>query len=100
MALTDDLQAKVAEIFKSSWTERDGTTVPEPSALKLTNDAVKLTGTVLYADMRESTALVDTKTKRFAAEIYKTYLHCAAKIITSEGGVITSYDGDRIMAVF
>jgi class 3 adenylate cyclase len=37
---------------------------------------------------------------RFAAEIYKTFLHCAAKIIRSEDGVITAYDGDRIMAVF
>src|ERR1017187_1988021 len=35
-----------------------------------------------------------------AAEIYKTYLHCAAKIIRSEGGSITSYDGDRIMGIF
>jgi class 3 adenylate cyclase len=34
------------------------------------------------------------------AEIYKTFLHCAAKIIRSEGGVITAYDGDRVMAVY
>ena len=38
--------------------------------------------------------------QHLAAKIYKTYLHCAAKIIQSEGGVITSYDGDRIMAVY
>lgn len=43
---------------------------------------------------------VDQYKPEFAAEIYKSYLHCAAKIIRSEGGVITSYDGDRIMAVF
>jgi len=28
------------------------------------------------------------------------YLHCAAKIISDEGGSITAYDGDRIMGVF
>lgn len=27
-------------------------------------------------------------------------MHCSAKIIRSEGGEITSLDGDRIMAVF
>jgi class 3 adenylate cyclase len=27
-------------------------------------------------------------------------LHCAAKIIRSESGEITAYDGDRVMAVF
>ncbi len=30
--------------------------------------------------------------------LYKAYLHCAAKIISNEGGEITAYDGDRIMA--
>ena len=61
---------------------------------------MKLTGTVLYADLADSTDLVDRYKKPFAAEIYKTFLHCAAKIIRDQGGVITAYDGDRIMAVY
>ena len=44
--------------------------------------------------------LVDTQKPLPAAEIYKTYLVCAARIIESEGGAITAYDGDRIMAVY
>jgi class 3 adenylate cyclase len=100
MGLGDDLKKEVAEVFRSTWTERDGQVVPEPESLKLTNDAIKLTGTVLYADMAESTHLVDKYKAHFAAEVYKTYLHCAAKIIRSEAGEITAYDGDRIMAVF
>jgi class 3 adenylate cyclase len=32
--------------------------------------------------------------------VYKAYLYCAAKVVRSEGGEITAYDGDRIMAVF
>lgn len=43
---------------------------------------------------------MDIRKKEFAAEIYKTFLHCAGKIIRAEDGVITAYDGDRIMAVF
>jgi len=68
--------------------------------VKLGNDAVKLTSTVLYADLAESTWLVDNNPPTFAAEIYKSYLHCATKIIRSEGGEITAFDGDRVMAVF
>ena len=34
------------------------------------------------------------------AEVYKTFLFCAAKLVREQGGTITSYDGDRIMAVF
>jgi class 3 adenylate cyclase len=100
MALKDDLQTEVATIFRSVWTERDGTVVPADDSIKLTNDAVNLDAVVLYADLADSTALVDGQTKQFAAEIYKTFLHCAAKIITSEGGVVTAYDGDRVMAVY
>lgn len=100
MALKEDLQNEVDNIFSQKWTERDGTKVPEPKDLKLSNDAVKLEGTILYADLAESTKLVDSKKNFFAAEIYKTYLHCAAKIIRAEDGVVTAYDGDRIMGVF
>jgi len=60
----------------------------------------KLNATLLYADLSASTALVDTSKALFAAEVYKVYLHCAAKIIRSEGGAISAYDGDRVMAVF
>lgn len=100
MALEDDLKAEVEQIFKSVWTTRDGTTVPDPEDIKLGNDAVELDGTVLYADLTASTVLVDSYSAQFAAEIYKTYLHCAAKIIKNQGGSITAYDGDRIMAVY
>jgi class 3 adenylate cyclase len=100
MGLKEDLQKEVDNIFSESWTTRDGTKVPEPKDLKLSNDAVKLDATILYADLAASTQLVDKKKSHFAAEIYKTYLHCAAKIIRAENGVVTAYDGDRIMGVF
>ena len=74
--------------------------MPESEEVKLGNDAVKLKATVLYADLADSTALVDGYKKPFAAEIYKAFLHCAAKIIRDEGGTITAYDGDPIMAVY
>jgi class 3 adenylate cyclase len=100
MGLKDDLEKEVAAIFKWKWEERDSEVVPEDEDLKLGNDAVKLDATVLYADMADSTKLVDGYEPWFAAEIYKTFLHCAAKIIRSHDGVITAYDGDRIMAVY
>jgi class 3 adenylate cyclase len=100
MGLKSDLEKEVSSILCSSWTERDGTVVPSDENLKLGNDAVKVKATVLYADMADSTSLVDKNGPRFAAAIYKAFLHCAAKIIRKEGGEITAYDGDRIMAVF
>lgn len=100
MSLGKDLSKEVRKIFESRWTTREGQKVPESDQIKLGNDAVRLDGTVLYADMTDSTALVDNYRDWFAAEVLKAYLHSAAKIIRSEGGIITAYDGDRIMAVF
>lgn len=101
MSLGDDLQSKVRDIFSKEWTEKEGRVVPQPEDLRLGNDARFFErATVLYADLSESTALVDTMTWQFAAEVYKAFLHCAASIIRDEGGAITSYDGDRVMGVW
>jgi uridylate cyclase len=100
MGLHEDLEAKVKEIFKDQWTDRDGNVVPEDDAVGLGNDAVKLDAVVLYADLVESTDLVNTHKRHFAAEIYKSYLYCAARVIRDEGGAVTAYDGDRIMGVY
>jgi len=100
MSLDAELKSEVAAIFKATWSERDGRVVPSDTDVTLANDCVKLDGVVLYADLHDSTGLVDQQVPHFAAEIYKTFLRCAAKIISSEGGELTAYDGDRIMAVY
>jgi class 3 adenylate cyclase len=100
MALKEELQEAVAKILREQWSERDGEVVPGPEDLELGNDGVNLDVTVLYADMAGSTELVDTKAAKFAAEVYKTYMVCAARIIKNAGGAVTAYDGDRIMGIF
>lgn len=98
--LGDQLDQEVKKIFREAWTNRDGQKVPESEDIQLGNHAVKLEGTVLYADLDGSTNMVDQCKPEFSAEVYKAYLHCAAKVVRSEGASITSYDGDRVMAVF
>ena len=101
MPLKTELESAVKTIFHDDlWTKRDGQVVPDPEDLRLGNDSVNLKATVLYADMSDSTKLVDGHKPHFAAEVYKAYLACSARIIKSQDGTITAYDGDRIMAVF
>lgn len=101
MSLKDEIVDQVRNIFRASWTTTDGRVVPEAENVAFANAAVELDpATVLYADMSGSTDLVNLRPWQFAAEVYKTFLYCAARIITSEDGTITAYDGDRIMAVF
>lgn len=101
MGFKDDLFAAARKIFAEQWTTKDKSVVPAPSDLGLGNDAGHFNEmTVLYADLNGSTAMVDSRSWQFSAEVYKSYLYCAAKIINAGGGNITAYDGDRIMAVF
>lgn len=100
MSFTTDLTKEVEDIFKAAWKTREGQVIPEPEDIQLGNHSVELEGTVLYADLAESTDLVNTKKPEFAAEVYKTYLLCASRLITKNGGTITSFDGDRVMGVF
>ena len=100
MSSGEDLAKTVEEIFAQKWDTQQRRKVPEPGDLRLSNGAVQLSGTVLYADLDASTNLVDSYKPGFAAKIYKAYLSCAAKIIRDETGDITAYDGDRIMAVY
>jgi len=101
MGLKDEITSAVTETFSQSWSERDGRVVPEAEDVTLANEAVRLDeAVVLYADMSGSTEMVDSKSWTFCAEVYKAFLNSAARIIKSEGGTVTAYDGDRIMAVY
>jgi class 3 adenylate cyclase len=100
MGLGDELRKEVKDIFKSPWKTRDGDKIPETDDIALGNEAVKLDGTVLYADLADSTDMVNQYKAEFCAEVYKTYLISVCRIIRSNGGSITAFDGDRVMAVF
>jgi class 3 adenylate cyclase len=102
MSFASDIETEVKRIFAAGWTVTKTKEVPEPSSLALeSNDAKELDpGTVLYADLSGSTTMVRDKTPKFAAEVYRAFLYSAAQIIRSENGVVTAYDGDRVMALF
>jgi len=102
MGLKADLESQVKATFSQQWERQTTDSVPAPEDLKLNaNHAKDLeTATVLYADLDGSTKMVDGNEWTFSAEVYKTFLRCAAQIIRSEDGSITAYDGDRVMAVF
>ncbi len=102
MSLKDDLTVAVKKIFADKWEVEKTDAVPDPEDLRLNaNHAKDLeNATVLYADLDGSTNMVDNYKWNFSAEVYETYLRCAAEIIRSEDGEVTAYDGDRVMAVF
>lgn len=102
MSFASDIETEVKRIFKQSWSTTKATVVPEPSSIALEKNEAKeiAVGTVLYADLSGSTNMVQGQSREFAAEVYRAFLFSAAQIIRSEDGVVTAYDGDRVMAVF
>lgn len=102
MGLKADLKLEVKNTFSTTWEVNETAGVPDPKGLRLNSNHAKdlKKATVLYADLDGSTAMVDKKKWEFSASVYKAFLRCAGQIIKSEGGVITAYDGDRVMAVF
>lgn len=102
MGLKDDLVAEVKATFSKQWDVQETQDVPAAEGLRLNANHAKdlSTATVLYADLDGSTNMVDNYKWEFSAEVYKTFLRCASQVIRSEGGAITAYDGDRVMAIF
>lgn len=102
MSFKEDLSAEVRTTFVGKWDVQDANKVPAPEELRLNqNHAKRLAdAVVLYADLDGSTSMVDKHSWSFSAEIYKAYLRSASQIIRKNGGVITAYDGDRVMAIF
>ncbi len=100
MARQKNLNSEIRKILQEPWTVQRSRGAPRPEDLGLDNVGKTIDATVLYADLDESTRMVETQEPGFAGRMYKTYLVCAARLIRSEQGNITAYDGDRIMAVY
>lgn len=100
MGLKDELESYVQNTLDEHWERRTGKKVPEAEDLPLKNLGVELNATVLYADLASSTKMVKGYKDWFAAEVYKSYFYCAAKLIRASGGIVTAYDGDSVMGVF
>ena len=101
MTLLADLTEKVNEFATANWGNiPNARVIPTPQDLTFGNTGERLNVTVMYADVHRSTQMVDTLVDTLAAEYYKAFLHCAAKIIRKYDGTIQAYDGDRVMAIY
>lgn len=97
MALKDEITTNTRDAFRGAWDSTEGPVVPATADFGLGNVGRKLDATVLYAD---STAMVRGEKAEFSAEVYKTYLYAASRLIAASGGTVAAFDGDRVMGVF
>jgi len=100
MSLLQELVERVEAIFSTKWAVRQGRKAPVPGDVKLAGDAVSLYGAVLYADIANSTEMVESLSDTGSAEIYQAFAYCCCRAIRRLDGAVTSFDGDRVMGVF
>jgi class 3 adenylate cyclase len=100
MGIAEDVEKDVDDILDQTWNIRDGEVVPETSDVALAGGGVRLTATMLYSDLADSTELAMNFDKRTAARVFKCFMAATSRIVRDQGGEIRSFDGDRVMAVF
>jgi len=102
MGLKSEITEKVKDILDTNFETEEVTYVPEITNSKLTfgNKGLLFEATVLYIDLRDSTAILNKHNKSTIAKIHKAYLHTTVKIATSLGGHVRSFNGDSVLAFF
>jgi len=100
--MKDGIDTKVAEIIDDAFETSDITYIPDIKDTKLTfgNKGLKLTATVLYIDMRGSTAILNKHNKTSVAKIHKAYFHTIVTIAKSLSGEVRSFNGDGMLVLF
>lgn len=97
-----DIIDKVKEILDSNFEITKVSYVPDISDPKLTfgNKGLSFPATVLYIDMRGSTAILNKHHKYTVAKIHMAYFHTIIKIIKPYNGKIRSFNGDSVLVFF
>jgi len=102
MGFKDDILDKVKKHMDDSFDIEDVTCVPtlDDSRLTFGNKGLKFEATVLFIDLRGSTALLNNHNKSTVAKIHKAYYYAIVKISKLLGGENRSFNGDSLLVFF
>lgn len=93
MALKDEIKSKVNSILDENFTVTDVSYVPTIEDYQLTfgNTGLKFEATILFIDMRGSTATLNRHNKTTVAKIHMAYFHTIVKLANANNGHVRSY---------
>jgi adenylate cyclase len=91
VSLKEDVTKGVNDVLSATWKTENATVVPETEDVTLANGAKLLKATYLYADMADSTGLAQSYQNWAVAQVMRTYLNAATRILNAQGGKIRSF---------
>jgi class 3 adenylate cyclase len=102
MSLKNDIISDVKNILDTKFDVEEVTYVPDITNSKLTygNTGLQFEGTVLYVDMRGSTAILTKHNRPIVAKIHMAYFHAILKVAQLLNGEIRSFNGDSVLVFF
>jgi adenylate cyclase len=102
MGLKADILQKVKEIIDGEFSVDEISYVPDITDTKLTfgNTGLRFEATVLYIDIRGSTAMLNNHNRRTVAKIHMAYFHTIVKLANNLGGAVRSFNGDSMLVFF
>lgn len=102
MTLRERIVEKVTSIINTKFEVTDVSFVPDIEKGQLTfgNTGLRFDATVLYIDMRGSTAILNRHNKDTIAKIHMAYFHTIVNIAKALGGEIRSFNGDSMLVFF
>lgn len=100
MGLAEDVHTGTIQAIDPEWEISIALEIPAPDDVALAKGAAQVEAAVLYADLADSTTLINQYGPIIAGRVYKGFLAGATRIIREFGGEIRSFDGDRVMALY
>jgi adenylate cyclase len=102
MSLKDDIRNKVKTILATDFSTTEIEYIPRINDTKLTfsNTGLKFQATVVFIDMRGSTATLNKHHEKTVAKIHMSYFHTIVKIANANNGHVRSFNGDSALIFF
>ena len=96
MSIDDLIRSDIINIKNADWNIRKGSVVPSTSSVALSNGAVELETTYIYADLANSSTMARHFDRRVTAKILKSFLAVSARLIRNRNGKVMSLSVVRV----
>ncbi len=100
MGYLNDLEEKIKDYTTGEYEIFETKTLPSPEKVAFGKKAYKIKLTSFCIDLRMSTDLLRIHDKETCGKIHKSFLTIATKVITENGGMVRSFNGDSVLAFF